>query len=135
MTNERDHARKVFFDAWEKHQSQAPLEPLEAQLIDIILMHPEYHEVLSHPDDYQEANFSDENPFLHLSLHLAIREQVSLDRPAGIKTIYKNLLTKHQDILMAEHQMMNCLALILWDAQQNGKVADEKVYLEKLRQL
>lgn len=135
MSNERDQSRKIFFAAWEKYNAKTPLEPLEAQIVDIILMHPEYHEMLDNPDEYQELDFTAENPFLHMGLHLAIREQVSLDRPIGIRGIYENLCKKKQDVMTAEHLMMNCLAQILWDAQQTGKIADEQLYLELLRKL
>lgn len=133
-TNNRDTYRQTFFIAWEKHLKKLPIEPIEAQLIEIILLHPEYHVFLEQPASYQAQEFSlEENPFMHMSLHLAILEQIQVDRPKGIKFIYQELIKKignNHDVL---HQMMGCLAKILLDAQQTGEMSDEKKYLEKLQ--
>jgi hypothetical protein len=135
FSNDRNEMRKVFFTAWHKHLNQLPLEATETQLVAVILMHPEYHAMLDNPQNFQEENFGTENPFLHLGLHLAIRDQIATDRPAGIKKIYADLLVKHQEIIIAEHAMMSCLEEILWQAQQSGSMPDEKVYLEKLQEM
>jgi hypothetical protein len=135
MSNEREKMREVFFAAWRKHQQQLLLEPLEAQLIEIILWHPEYHALLEDPENVGQQNFAEANPFLHLSLHLAIQEQVVTDRPKGIQKIHKKLCEKFGDRHIAEHHMMECLADLLWQAQQSGKAPDEQFYLEKLRGL
>ncbi len=134
-TSERDELRHIFFEAWRKHQQKLPVEPLENQIINIILLHPEYHMILAHPENYQAKDFTETNPFLHMSLHLALREQIATNRPTGIKEIYQQLYKKTPDILTVEHQMMECLAQILWDAQQAGKIPDEKNYLDNLRKL
>ncbi len=131
---DRDDARSVFFEAWRKHQEHLPVEPLEAQIIEIILMHPEYHELLDHPEEYQSADFGETNPFLHLSLHLALREQISTNRPSGIAAVYAELSQQCQDPHLAEHKMAECLAQIIWDAQL-GKAPDEQYYLEMLRKI
>ncbi|MDR3476895.1 MAG: DUF1841 family protein [Gammaproteobacteria bacterium] len=135
MTTERDELRKVFFEAWRKYQLRSPIEPLESQLINIILLHPEYHALLSQPDNLQVENFNETNPFLHMSLHLAIREQVATNRPPGIQQIHQHLCEQFNDVHNAEHHMMECLADILWHAQQSGKMPDEQVYLERLKKL
>ncbi len=132
---ERDELRQVFFEAWRKHQAHLPIEPLEAHIIEIILLHPEYHELLAHPEKYQTENFSETNPFLHLSLHLALREQINTNRPIGITAIYNTLCQKYPDPHHAEHKMLECLGQILWDAQQRGKMPDEQYYLETLKKL
>lgn len=129
----REEMRNIFFAAWQKHLEQLPIEPLEAQIIEIILLHPEYHEMLSHPEEYQAADFDETNPFLHLSLHIALREQISTNRPNGITSIYENLCQQSQDPHYAEHKMLECLAQILWDAQTAGKMPDEQHYLEMLK--
>ena len=67
---ERNELRKVFFEAWRKHQNQLVIEPLEEKIIHIILKHPEYHALLNQPEDFQEKDFDETNPFLHMSLHL-----------------------------------------------------------------
>ena len=132
---ERNVMRKVFFGSFRKHHEKLPLEPLEAQILDIILLHPEYHPLLSQPDVYQEKDFSDTNPFLHLSLHLAIREQINTNRPAGIQTVFQHLSQKLHDRHAAEHKMMECLTDILSRAQQTGTMPDEKDYLEYLQRI
>jgi hypothetical protein len=135
FSNDRNELRQVFFSAWRKHQQRLPMEPLEAQLIEIILLHPEYQPILDDPENFKAENFAEENPFLHLSLHLAIREQVSTNRPAGIKKFYATLCEKTKNVLLAEHQMMDCLADILWQAQQKGTMPEEEMYLEALKTL
>ena len=131
--DERDELGKVFFAAWQKHRENQLVEPIEAMIIDIILQHPEYHEFFAHPEETTE--FAGTNPFLHVSLHLALREQLGADRPVGIKAIYLALTNKLQDAHAAEHHMLDCLGQILWEAQQSGKMPDEQEYLEKLRSL
>lgn len=133
-SNSRDHLRQVFFSAWRKYQEKAVIEPLEQQLIDIILLHPEYQDILNHPTDYLSQDFTKENPFLHMSLHLAIQEQCSTDRPAGIKQIYQQLCLQHP-AHEAMHHLMDCLAQSLWQAQQMGGLPDEDKYLSQLKSL
>lgn len=133
--SERENMRKVFFDAWNKHQKKELLEPLEAHILSIIIKHPEYHEFLTHPENLEQDHLEDKNPYLHMSLHLALEEQITTDRPAGIKTIYSKLCVHLQDPHLVEHKMMDSLASILWDAQMTGKMPDEKKYLEKLWKL
>lgn len=135
FSSDRDEYRKIFFDAWHKHKSQQVLEPLEAQLVEIILLHPEYQPILNDPENNQTKDFDSSNPFLHMSLHLGIREQVSTNRPAGIKEIYLQLCEKHQDIHAAEHKLMEFLAKTLWESQKTGKMQEEKEYLEGLKKL
>ncbi len=135
FSDNRDEYRKIFFAAWQKHKEKQPLQPLEAQLIDIILMHPEYQNILDDPASYHAKDFADSNPFLHMSLHLGIREQVATHRPAGIGQIYQQLCEKYKDIHHAEHQMMEYLAKTLWESQQNGKMPGEAEYLEGLKKL
>lgn len=131
----RDTSRKLFFDAWHKHLKQLPVEPLEAQVIEIILHHPEYHKLLSDPETYQNVDFDETNPFLHLGLHLALHEQVQTNRPNGITVIYKTLCEKYQDRHLVEHKLLECLAQILWDAQHAGSMPEESYYLDCLKKI
>jgi len=135
FSSERDELRKMYFMAWEKHLNKLPVEPLEAQIIEIILQHPEYHAFLENPEKHQAQDFIEANPFLHLSLHLALREQISTNRPHGIKNVYRDLMMKYADNLLVEHRMMECLERILWEAQRSGAMPDEGIYLESLREL
>ncbi len=132
---ERKNMRKVFFDVWEKHQKKELLEPLEAHILSIIIKHPEYHEFLTQPKNLEQDHFQEQNPFLHMSLHLALKEQMMTDRPAGIKAIYTKLCLGLRDPHLVEHKMMDCLASMLWDAQTTGKMPDEHDYLAILSTL
>lgn len=135
FSHDRDEYRKVFFESWRKHQTEQFLEPLEGQLVEIMLLHPEYHALLNQAENYQTKDFSEDNPFLHMSLHLGIREQVATNRPAGIREVYLQLCEKNQNVHLAEHQMMEYLATVLWEGQKNGKMLDEQEYLEGLKKL
>jgi hypothetical protein len=134
-TPERSELRNVFFEIWRKHRAALPIEPLEAQLLAVILEHPEYHAMLEQPDEYASKDFGTENPFLHMSLHLSLREQISTNRPAGIKQEYERLLAELNNPLAAEHKMIDCLAEILWQAQAEGKLPAEEIYLQRLQAL
>src|SRR5436190_23663329 len=81
----RDQVRDTFFEAWRKYRAGEPLAGIEAIALDVILLHPEYHELLSQPEGFREKDYTDEsNPFLHMSLHMALEEQLSIDQPPGI---------------------------------------------------
>jgi len=135
-TNNRDAYRQAFFTVWQKYQKKLPLEPVEAQLVEIIDLHPEYHPLLGKPDSYQNQEFTtEENPFLHMSLHIALREQIRTNRPAGVAAIYADLIEKYVHTHEVEHRMMECLSQIIWSAQQTGVMSSEEYYLEKLKRI
>ena len=135
----RDQLRRMYLDTWTKYTNRQPLEPLEAQVAAVIAEHPEYVSWLESGDDALAAEFTPEggrqNPFLHMGLHLAIREQVATNRPAGIAVIHETLSKRMGDAHAAEHAMLEPLAETLWEAQRNGRVPNELAYLEKLRAL
>ena len=133
---DRNELRKMYADAWQKHQDGSVQSPLEAQISRVVEQHPEYHEAVS-GDLSQDFNVEDgrTNPFLHMGLHLGIREQVATDRPAGIAAIFEKLAAKTGDLHDAEHRMIDCLAETLWEAQRNNLPPDEATYLERLRTL
>lgn len=128
--------RPLFFNSWDKYKKKMPLSPLESQIVDVIQKHPEYHSMFDNPLRYLEKSFEPDqgevNPFLHLGLHLAVREQVATDRPLGIQKAWQQLLVKMRDPLLAEHYMMEQLAACLWEAQSTGKTPDEGRYLKNL---
>ena len=127
--------RALFFISWKKYKHHQPLEALERQLVDVICMHPEYHVLLEQDsNDWMEngiPSVNGTNPFLHMGLHLAIREQVALNRPYGITEIYQTLLQKHQDPCNVEHLLMEPLAACLWHSQQHQIPPDEITYLQE----
>ena len=135
LNPDRNSMRDIFFVAWEKYKNQKPLTVLEDQLIKIILAHSEYHEFLNDPQKFLEHEFFENNPFLHMSLHMGLREQLSTDRPKGIVNIFKSLCVKYKDEHIVEHKMMECLGKILWEAQHSKKMPEESVYLELLKSL
>ena len=128
--NQVQDTRKHFFTSWQKYKKNEPLLPLEQQLVNVIKEHPEYHAIFDgEPTDRAYfPTLGETNPFLHLGLHLALRDQVSTNRPAGITSIYKQLCEKKSSHLAAEHIMMACLEASL-------KHADEKGYLIACQQL
>ena len=134
---DRNELRQMYFDAWRKSQTGAMLSPLEAQIATVIEDHPEYQQLMT--DAVVDAAFTPEegqtNPFLHMGLHLAIREQVATDRPPGIAAIFNSLLVRTGDAHDAEHKALECLAETLWEAQGANAMPDEAAYLERLRKL
>ena len=139
FTQDRTRTRELFRSAWKKHNLGQPLEPLEKQIVSLVTDHPEYHVMLSGKAEIVDHDFTaedgHENPFLHLSLHLALREQVGTDRPAGIASITRSLLLKHGDGHTVEHLMIERLGLFLWEAQRQERAPDEQGYLASLREL
>ena len=135
----RDDTRKIFFTTWAKMQNKQPLEPLEQQVASIIVLHPEYHSILNHPDRYRDQDYLPElgqtNPFLHMGMHIAILEQISLDQPLGIRCLYQKLLEQHVDAHAIEHKMMDCLAEMIWHAQKHQYQPDFLTYLACIEQL
>ena len=134
---DRSELRKMYADAWQKHVAGQPMSPLEIQIVDVISEHPEYHDAVTGDDldrDYAPEG-GQANPFLHMGLHLGIREQVATDRPAGIQAIHRQLSARHGDAHRAEHEMIECLAEALWEAQRANRPPDENQYLERLRRL
>ncbi|MGI9234528.1 MAG: DUF1841 family protein [Woeseiaceae bacterium] len=137
FTQDRAKLRRMYAEAWRKQQERLPLSPLDAQIASVIEWHPEYHDDISTHDldrDYTPDG-GRTNPFLHMGLHLSIREQVATNRPAGIAKIHESLAAKTGDPHETEHQMIECLAEALWEAQSRGGAPDEKNYLERLRRL
>jgi hypothetical protein len=135
----RDDLRRMYLEAWRKFSAKQPLEPLEAQLAAVIAEHPEYIGFLESGDTALGADFTPEggqgNPFLHMGLHLAIREQVATDRPKGIAAIHQKLAARLGDAHAAEHAMLEPLAETIWEAQRSGILPDEQRYLERLKTL
>jgi hypothetical protein len=134
----RDELRGMYRAAWRKFKSQQTLTPLDKQMVAIVSEHPEYHVIIeSQASDL--ANYSPRsgllNPWLHMGLHMAIREQVGTNRPHGITEIHQKLAARTGGAHEAEHRMLETLAEALWEAQRSGKAPDETAYLERLRAL
>lgn len=134
----RDQARQFLFDAWTKFRQQSALTDLEKIAVEIIQMHPEYHAILNTPERYMHQQYFPEmgetNPFLHISLHLSVIEQIQINQPIGISDIYTKLLKQHGDKHQAQHEILECLAETIWHAQRNQVALDSGHYLNLLRQ-
>ncbi|ETD71153.1 hypothetical protein V757_06850 [Pelistega indica] len=131
----RDQVREFFLSTWQKHQNKSVLAPIESIALKWILEHPEYHSLLSSAEA-KEQEFSiskgQTNPFLHLSMHLAIEEQISINSPPGIKNIFEQLAQKsnpHE----AMHEIMECLGQVIWESQRLGTPLNNNLYLELLQ--
>ena len=132
----RDQVREFFFALWAKSRAGMGLTALESIALALVMEHPEYQDVLANPERYRDRDWKPEggetNPFLHLSLHLAIEEQVSIDQPPGIREAVGKLAAKHGSEHEARHAVMDCLAEIVWQAQRNGAPFDNAAYLDCL---
>ena len=133
--NEKEKLRQFYCDTWQKHLEQKPLTELEQQIAAVVKEHPEYHQLLENKEASIGANYLPEmgetNPFLHLGMHLGIREQVSINQPHGIAELYQRLVAL-KGVSDTEHAMMECLAEMIWLAQQSQTQPDENSYLNCL---
>jgi hypothetical protein len=129
----RDEARRFLIEAWRKHRAGEPQSGLERTASQLIALHPEYHRMLEAPDAYVGRDYRPEqgdiNPFLHLSLHLAVAEQLSIDQPPGIVAQYERLRGKLGDAHAALHALVECLGEAIWQAQRLGTGPDAAAYL------
>ena len=129
----RDEARRFLIDAWRKFRAQAPLTPLESMAARLVALHPEYHALLEAGDEHLDRDWRPEhgetNPFLHLSLHLAVAEQLSIDQPRGLVAHFERLKTSRGDEHAALHAVLDCLGETVWHAQRHGAPPDATVYL------
>src|SRR3989442_11472341 len=126
----REQVRETFCAAWRKYRAGEPLVGVEPIALDVILAHSEYHALLADPERYREKDYVDEaNPFLHMSLHVALEEQLSIDQPPGIVSRFSALLSRFGDRHEALHQALECLAETVWRAQRDKAPPDTKAYL------
>ncbi len=136
-TQSRDQLRAAYIDAWRKRREGLPMAPLEMQIADVVELHPEYQRALEDPDNVLDRDYSPEggqsNPFLHMGLHLAVRDQLATDRPAGVRQAFDALIRKAGTTHDAEHELIECLAETLWEAQRSGLPPDEQAYLVRAR--
>ncbi|RLJ20739.1 DUF1841 domain-containing protein [bacterium endosymbiont of Escarpia laminata] len=137
--SDRNQIRQVFVDVWQKRIQGKPLEPLEQMIAAVVAEHPEYHKLLGDREAALSREFLPEdgesNPFLHMGMHISLQEQLSTDRPIGIAGLCQRLTQRIGDAHEAEHQLMECLAHMLWEAQVNKRMPDEQAYLECVKRL
>ncbi len=134
----RDEVREFFFCAWAKFKASQGLSDLEKIGLSVMHMHPEYHAILDAQEQFKHQAYFPEmgetNPFLHMSLHLSVLEQISINQPIGIAGIYEQLKLKHQSEHDAQHDILDCLAECIWQAQRNGTSLDAGHYYQLLQQ-
>ena len=136
---DRGETREVFFRAWRAHREGRPLEGVEKLIVQVALRHPEYHTLLDQAEMTRERDYFPEsgqtNPFLHLGMHIAIEEQLSIDQPPGIRGCYQKLLGRYPDEHTVQHHMMKCLGEMLWQSNRQAVAPSDTVYLDCLRRL
>ena len=134
----REQARQFLADAWRKRRDHLPATPLETIAGDVVALHPEYQGLIGTPDNSIDRDWSpdsgDTNPYLHMSLHLAIEEQLAIDQPPGIVAAYRKLLSRRGERHEALHAILDCLAETLWRSQRDKTPLDSDVYLSLLNQ-
>ena len=132
----REQARQFFFDTWRKYRQREMLSAMEDMALEVILLHPEYQTIFEDEERYHDKDYlpetGDTNPFLHMSMHIAIEEQLSIDQPAGILKRFERLLQRNGNKHDAMHQVMECLAEMIWQAQRNRSSLDASIYFECL---
>jgi hypothetical protein len=133
----REQLRRTYAEAWAKHLAGSPLTPLEALIADVIAAHSEFQSIVADADTAlafePDASGAADNPFLHMGLHLAVREQLSIDRPPGIRDLHRQLQAQYGEPHIAEHALMEALGEELYLAQRNATAPDEKRYLARAR--
>jgi hypothetical protein len=129
--------RRFLCDAWRKRRDAAQMSPIETLASLWIDEHPEYDAELSDEQAALAADYSVEggraNPFLHLSMHLTISEQCSIDQPRGIRAAVEALAARLDSLHEAHHQAMECLGEMIWTSQRSGQPPDGEAYLECVR--
>lgn len=136
--NDRNEMRQMFYTAWSNFNKKALLQPLEQVIVNIIQLHPEYHALLEDESTIDKdftPEMEESNPFLHMSMHIAIQEQLTTQRPASIQHVYQALLSKHQDAHHIEHMLMECLGQMIWQAQRDQTAPNEAHYIECIEKL
>jgi hypothetical protein len=127
--------RNFFREAWRRFQAREPITPLQALLVSVLEVHPEYAAQWQ-PEEAAEARDPDTAAtFIHLSLHVALREAITADRPTGVRDIWNRLACALGDVHEAEHRMMACLQSVLSDAATHGRPPGDADLLDRLRQL
>lgn len=137
--NNREDIRRFFLDCWNKRNAPLlSLSPLEQQVLHVLKLHPEYHSLFENSGEtllYRDfpAGTESGNPFYHLGLHISLHEQISTDRPPGIRQLYQHFKSSYGDLHEAEHAMLEILERTLWEAQAGNRMPDDDAYLAALQ--
>lgn len=135
----KEQVRDFFCLTWHKHRESGILSALESIAARWMVEHPEYHALLEQVEEAKTRDFTVDNgqtnPFLHLSMHLSLTEQIQIDQPVGIRQISQKLTMRYNDEHTAQHQMMECLGKTLWEASRSGSAPDMQGYIAELQHL
>jgi hypothetical protein len=130
--------RRFFCGVYAKSQSGQAMEAIEQLASQWMAEHPEYHSAFADVDHalatMGQASEGQDNPFLHLSMHLSISEQCSIDQPPGIRQAVELLTARRGDLHEAHHEVMECLGRMIWESQRAGRPPDGQAYIEHVRQ-
>ena len=133
----QEDVRRFFCATAAKQHQGAVMSPMEAAAAPWIVEHPEYAADLADVDAALAAVYTVEegrtNPFLHLSMHLSIAEQCSIDQPRGIRQAVELLAARRNSLHEAHHEVMECLGEMIWASQRSGLPPDGLAYLEAVR--
>lgn len=132
-TQNRTQQRQFLGNVWQKFLNKQTLDPLETQLAKVIALHPEYHTLIQDIESDYFPEQGEINPFLHINLHLSLREQLSINQPSGIKKYYQKILSKVKNPHEAEHQMMDCIAQMIFSSQKNDLPMNHQAYVDCLK--
>lgn len=136
--------RRFFCGVYRKQRSGEPMEAIEVLTGQWIDLHPEFHAALSDEaaalgeldqGNHPKAATDNSNPFLHLSMHLSVSEQCSIDQPAGVRQAVELLAARRDSLHDAHHAAMEALGRMIWESQRAGRPPDGQAYLDQLRRL
>ncbi len=137
FTPSQADVRKFFCDVYARQRSGLPLDALQTLAGQWIAEHPEYHADLADVNralaQMSEPEDGRSNPFLHLSMHLSISEQCSIDQPRGIRQALELLTVRSDGLHQAHHEAMECLGRMLWESQRAGLPPDGAAYLANVQ--
>ena len=133
----QNDVRRFFCAAYARSRAGLPLDPMQALAARWVDEHPEYHAELADEAAALAAVYTVEegrtNPFLHLSMHLTIEEQLAIDQPHGIRQAVELLAARRNSLHAAHHEVMECLGDMIWASQKSGRPPDGQAYLENVR--
>ena len=135
FSQDRKKQREFLANSWQKYTSNKPLEPLEEQLVSIIEIHPEYHNLIGNINSEYFSQQGEVNPFLHINLHLTLRDQLSINQPKGVKAVHQKLINHYKDSHEVEHLMMECIAEMIYISQKNNAAMNRESYLNCIKNL
>ncbi len=130
----QDDVRRFFCGVFAKSRGAQPMDALETLAAQWLAEHPEYTGDMADEQAALAAAYDGSdgrtNPFLHLSMHLSISEQCSIDQPRGIRQAVELLAARRNSLHDAHHEAMECLGQMLWDSQRSGRPPDGDAYVE-----